>query len=482
MTDNSFAVFVVLNIVLLLTVCRHAFYVFKRESKPFLNLSFICSLHVFLGGFLLPNIRYLFEEDWFEFKHLIPNGELYYWLSLSMLSAIIGSLGHSFGYWLNLAEKTGEAFKRNLVSSKVILKDNLPSIVFANSLLFSAALLQVYLFSIGALGYFATTESVQKTSNISQILSVVTSGGRLGLLMLSLRAFGSEVNSWIIRPLLWFWVVVGVVFGITSGFKTQVFFPVATVAVGYYASKRRFPIFHVVMLAVFLLFSFIIVEPLRRLRNQNLLDSTNVREILGTASVILRESLEVGSSGGEFTVYRLLGRLDLANITAVALHFASNENASMDGAPEFGKAILMAPINAIIPRVLWEGKTVVNDGRWFSHHVLGLPRVMETSTGMGPISYLFFLGGWPAIFIGFGLLGFIQRVLNTTFADLGIPGVVLLVCMLPSLALLDSHIGAILTTAIRNFTFLMIACRFFMYNPRDYHQMSDQSTASIIRA
>src|SRR5207244_101493 len=79
-----------------------------------------------------------------------------------------------------------------------------------------------------------------------------------------------------------------------------------------------------------------------------------------------------------------------------------------EDAPAFLSNILLAPLHALIPRLLWKSKPFQDIGQWYTTHVFGYEFL--SSTAMTTFTYLYFAGGVVAVFMGFFVVGVVQRV------------------------------------------------------------------------
>lgn len=102
-------------------------------------------------------------------------------------------------------------------------------------------------------------------------------------------------------------------------------------------------------------------------------------------------------------------------------------------------------------------KSFINDGHWFNTEVLGADPRSTTAVGMGPISYLYFVGGMVAVWIGFFLLGVVQRVAFSSLLPLGAGGWIVYLGMLSLLAIPISNVSAGIGGLLRMLPFLIIA-------------------------
>ena len=129
--------------------------------------------------------------------------------------------------------------------------------------------------------------------------------------------------------------------------------------------------------------------------------------------------------------------------------------------PRFLESILISPIAAIIPRIIWENKPYNIEGVWatnviFRHYCLRNKISSEEcteqtgSTAMSSFIYLYLAGGYFMVFFFYFLLGFIQNIIYNLFT----PGKFLAPTY--KISIIDSAVYGIISFFFREFIILLI--------------------------
>jgi hypothetical protein len=74
--------------------------------------------------------------------------------------------------------------------------------------------------------------------------------------------------------------------------------------------------------------------------------------------------------------------------------------------------LLIAPIAALIPRILWPGKPILTPGYQISQDYYQLPAQVYTSSNVTPEADLYRHGGWVPLILGMFLLGCLLRIID----------------------------------------------------------------------
>lgn len=463
MIDDFFVLYSILSLILLGLIAWRIWRSVNNSPLRLFQFPVICSISLFFFGFFLPFLRYIFEESWFEFRHLIPASENFYWLSFSLCAVILAHESMWIGYGSKTAVLVGTAFRRALVQAGILKQQAAPSIIVLLCIFLISIGVRVVCISLGIYGYVNNANRLNSFAYISQFLWIASSAGRISLFLLAFRAFVRKTDArskelFLLIPI----VSTEVFFGMMSGFKSQVFMPIATMLAAYYLARGRISLALSGVLAFSIICAYVIVEPLRRLAYTNQITAGDLNELVNAVTMIAQDNLEGGNETNSFSLFRLQERLDLLNYTAVAFHFANHDSASDSSHPDFFQEIVLVPVSSFVPRFLWESKAVVNDGRWFSTAVLGMPSTVNTSTAMGPVAYLYFAGGLPAIPLLFLLIGLLQRATTEAFSNAGLSGILIIVGLVPVIGLIETNVSSVLTHFIRYFVVLLATQRVIM--------------------
>jgi hypothetical protein len=136
--------------------------------------------------------------------------------------------------------------------------------------------------------------------------------------------------------------------------------------------------------------------------------------------------------------------------------------------PKFLNNIFLAPLHAWIPRFIWNSKPINNLGLWYNNEVIGNSNY--TSVAMGPVTYLYFAGGFIMVFLGFYFVGIIQKFLFLYFdPSTSISIAFAYLVLLGLLSSIDSAFNTLIISLFRDFPILLFFL-FFIFKSRKNKQ------------
>jgi hypothetical protein len=457
---SQIVVFILLNLGLISYIVWEIMRLYRRNRRMALvQPPVIASIMLFGRCYIMPNIPTLFGLDNpIALRFIAWRGDYQYWLNMAFLGVCLAV----FAMWRGYNGRVGERLavriqefllRRNLVASS--FNPNMQAVVVLTLLSVAAVFVQVRL---GIFGYSSTRESLQEAQGVSAWLNLVSQGGSLAFLVLCLKVFsagrraGAAVWALFIAVLVWQFTT-----GFLSGFKSQVVIPVIVLGVAYYMARGRLSLGLVVLSFVMLVAAFQTIEPFRKARYLDPgFDGTSVSSIVGTFWNAATHPGDFIPEKDSMSIEEIASRTDLITFTAVSFDYGHNRELD-ENAPRFVMDLLLIPLNAFVPRFLWSGKSIANDGWWFNAYVLGNGPETFSSVGMGPVSYLYFGGGFVMVFAGFYFIGVLQRVAFSAFVPLGLGGWIIFLGALPTLAMMPSNVAAGLTGLVRMLPFLILA-------------------------
>ena len=116
--------------------------------------------------------------------------------------------------------------------------------------------------------------------------------------------------------------------------------------------------------------------------------------------------------------------------------------------PNFLEKIYTIPLQTFIPRLIWTNKPVEDAGGWYSIRVWG--GTATTSVAMTPIGFLYFAGGLVFIFLGFLIIGIMQKTL-WQFYLAGGGQILIFLAFLSTVVLIDSSYNGMVVYWLRYF-------------------------------
>lgn len=313
-----------------------------------------------------------------------------------------------------------------------------------------ARLLQIRL---GIFGYSSSYNALLAHASITQYLSLASSLGSLALTAAAIQFYQHSKRR---RARRWFYglLLLEVGFGVLSGFKSAVVMPFVIVILCRYLVVQRIAAKWLILSVMAVVVAYMLIEPFRMARNEDSsFRGTSVGAIVDTMAdpgvVRPTRSMRAG------VVLSLVARSNLTYPGSFGIDFKDATANLPLGSPNFLQDILLAPAYALIPRILWPSKPTGTLGLWYNQVVMG--GSTYSSTAMGPITYLYLAGGAVAVFIGFFLLGIMQRFLFFVLSPgQSMPGAIVLLAMLGSIAIIGSSFDAIIVALCRELPMLIL--------------------------
>jgi hypothetical protein len=426
-----------------------------QPERWLLNPAVMASLMTFVLSYNISNVLFFLPEDTVALVGVVPvvTPEM----TKLMWLVLLGAVAMWLGYWSPIAMRLTNAQMCNSFRTRFLRKSAAPRWWVLPVLLAVSLLSRLAQISLGIFGYSSTYDRLLEMGSVSQYLSMASSLGKLALAISALQFFShrsSTARCWLFGLLSY-----EAVFGVLSGFKSQVAMPFVVVGVCQYLVVGRITASWIVVFAFSLVAAYAVIEPFRIARNQDLVfKGTSIVEIFET--VIGATSSASGTSASTENeslslVVSMLSRSSLAYIGSLGIGFADQNPVLPADSPNFLGDLFLAPFHAWIPRIIWESKPLGVLGVWYTQVVIGASH--SSSTAMGPFTYLYFAGGAAAVAIGFCLLGIIQRILfMLTHPTRSVGGAIVYLGALSSAVIVDSNFSSIFISFARELPLLII--------------------------
>lgn len=467
---NNLFLFFTLNLILILLSILQILNLKKKYPKIYLvNPPVICTIFTFLIPFSLTNI--IFIETISEL--IITSDNL-----LKLFFLIINSLNLMWtGYWL------ADYFRnKNLIIKKILQKVQ-RYVVLKFSYVNFITIFILLLFSFSAFiimnllniyGYNSNKESLSIYVNYRYLLHLALNINYIVLIILTLFLFKKKTTTKFKFLYLFFFVIL-ILFGIFSGFKSDIFFLFLIIFVIYYILKNKFSLILFFLTIFFVYFSYHTID---YLRHQISLTKTkksflNFEQSLNIYSEYLNEVKKHNQIQANLREYKnitikIVSRLNNFKDSILILNFIdlNPELLKNDEAPKFLKSILISPITAIVPRIIWKNKPINTEGEWATNILykdyckknnLACDFSIKGSTSMSSFLYLYFAGGIFIVFLFYFLLGIFQNIIFNLFnpGKFFAPTLIFLI-LLPKISLIDSAIYGIISFFFRELIILLI--------------------------
>jgi hypothetical protein len=431
----------------LLLECRR--HVRRHEAMGLLAPPFLASLLHFYLSYVLPSIGSLFDPWIFDryAKYYTIQSEQFADVALMIfLAAFCMWRGYDF------ASSSGAAIRRKLKSARYLRADFEPAIAPVVLVQIGFFAIVSYAISIGVFGMAGSAEMRERNLELLEILNIGASGGTLSLFLLLVHLHRRQERGSLDGG-LWVtcYILLGlhVLVGALSGFKSQIVMPFVLLAFAKFLATRTISLTYIGAAFVALFAAYQIIEPFRaylgRDQSQGASSVSGVVEALSASQQQKHLMHETELSWGT----QVVSRFDLTSMTVVGVAFAySNPNAALKSA-EFAESLYLALPYAFVPRALWPNKPIYASGVWFSNVVLGNLEDTTTSVAMGPIAWLYILGGSLGVAAGFFAIGLVQALIFEGFAKLGAGGFILFLSVAMPLATIPSDVGPVFIGMIR---------------------------------
>lgn len=451
---GEYATFYALTLLLLAYLMLQIMELRRRHPDRWgLNPAVLCSILTFVLGYGISNAVFLMPSDRLLLVGL--SNEISPAMVKLMWMALVASIAMWMGYWSQLATRaTGENAVQRFQNS-LLPRSMTPRTLTLPLLVVVSTIARMWQVNLGVYGYSGRYERFIELGSVTQYLSMAGGLGKIALVITALRFYSGRRE---LGSAQWFYFVLALetMWGALSGFKSGIVLPfIITLACMYIATGSLSRKWLFISLSAVLL-SFPIIQPFRIVVADELeagRGGTDISHIAGTLLSSAGGESDSAESAG--TLLNLANRLNLASIGSFGIAYADEYPDGAEGDPEFLANILLAPAHALIPRLIWADKPLGNLGLWYNQVVIGAGSL--SSTAMGPVTYLYFAGGTAAVFLGFFVIGLLQRLLIFWCRPWrSLPGAVLFFAMVQTITLIDSAFNSLFITMVRDLPLTML--------------------------
>jgi hypothetical protein len=430
-----------------------------------MNPVVLASIFTFALAFGFTNVLFFMPEDVVALVGLEPIATP--WMNQLMFLVLLAACAMWSGYSSGVGRGIGRSLQVNRVLGrwmKVSRRLNKPALCIFLAI---SLIARLWAINLGVYGYSSTYDQLMAIAGYREYLSMGESLGALALAALALECFASSSSALSHRLLVWFVLAYEVAFGFLSGLKSAVVMPFIIVGVVYYSQRKRFPRWLIPAIVGGLMAAYAVIEPFRAARNTN---AGFVGTSLGSIVTTMTDEKSINADDGReraSTGLILLGRTNLTYVASLGIEYSANNDELPEGSPEFLGNLVLSPVLAVVPRLLWPTKPLQNIGLWYTNQVVGLD--LFSSTGMSPITYLNFAGGPLGVILGFFIVGILQRGLFDGFRHFGGGGLIVLIGLLGTLSNIDSAFNTFFVGIIRLLPILVIAQYALLQGPGRQH-------------
>jgi len=354
----------------------------------------------------------------------------------SAYPVVVLSIFSSFGMWFGYHSKVSNLIERKISSSKflnkAIRKTFNPNWNLVYLSFFVGISLEALNLNFGFTGWHNT--NLVGVRRYRQYLLLASTMQYIAPIFLAYKY--SKGGSWKVLVVLVLFVSVQSLLGLTSGMKQEAIYPVVVPGMVYYIGAGKIPSRAVIASVAVLLLSVQVVTTFR-LTYDRANESSNLSSVVSAYSTVVTE----GSGPDEYVgrnwslIGHLLGRMNFVSQAAGMIEYEERQRFG-NNAPDFARRIFLSPAMAIVPRAVWPSKPQSTVGGWAYSSLKGIPLGPGPSNSMGitPVVYLYFAGGAVACFIGFFLLGLIQRFVFSFLNYFGFGGIIIYMSVIEPIA------------------------------------------------
>jgi len=433
-----------------------------NDWRIYISPIIVCSGFVLVFQYGLTNI--LFITDWFNLGPLgVADGaEISSSMNKLVLLAIIGSIGLWSGYDSKLAKFL---IKKELVEKLCnffpkTIKINHGSLLVAFLL---SILVRIFQESIGIFGYCSSYLNIIEAKNYTYIFFILVNLGKMGLIIATIMWISGEKNYkyWVIL----FWIS-ETLLGISSGFKTSTILPTIYIffcgLVMIKDIKKYQFIMNISVLIIVVILALNINNVYRKIAiDKKINDNCSSSDItIKSVEALLNENFTQERKDWQPKIYKDINKFENEdqintfennNISRIGIIFA-RFNFTYVGSygilfidhklgewPSHLYNLIISPIYAWVPRILWSSKPLGNTGYLYNTKILGSDTF--SSTGMGPVTYLYMAGGLIPIFTIFYIIGLIQKIFTQLiYSKNQVLGAILFVTLFSNLTFIESSV------------------------------------------
>jgi len=414
-TNNNYSNFIFLTLSLIIIGVNEILIIRKELGKDGLFSPVVISTIVFFRIYFgISNYLYVTDRGFFlnTFQNRHLSYERYYWLKLAMLWANFAMIAMWAGYGTKFfSDFIFRITKKIFLFNKYLITNYKINFARLFAVYIFSILTKIYSFTLGIYGWTSNFSAVQENTNKLFILNLANSLSWLVLFLISIEFFRNRN----FRTSMIVILTIEFIFGLLSGMKGGLVFPLIIVGIAYYYVNHKISFQIVILLIVLIFFAYSIIEPFREK-----FVFYKSRDITPDISLIIDHFSEYSlTNNSSDDIYRV----------PVIDAFFSRQNLSIQAATAFSKVIdthqaypefltinklILSPLLAFVPRIIWPNKPEQNSGGLYNIVVLKNP--VGTSISPSTLGYIVLDTANPIYIIPiFFLIGIFQRVIFKFF-------------------------------------------------------------------
>jgi hypothetical protein len=424
----------------------------KNSGNPYwlINPVVLASFITFVMQFGVTNILYFLPEDILIGIGAYP--EVTEAMNYLMVLVLLGAFAMWRGYHSRLSVAVSKVVSKNSEFNNILKRSYHFQPFFLATCVGLSLLSRLWEVWLGVYGYSSELILVYDLAKYTQYLALGESLGKAALISVALEYYSQEARK-LPAVVLYSLLAYEVFFGLLSGLKSQIGMPFIIVGLCKFYQQRKFPVWVVGAICLSVIVGYMVIEPFRIVRYQD--PGFEGRTVSGIYRSMLDRDIFYKPTRDDLLsiLLKVINRSNLTYTGSLGIEYA-DAGSLPDDSPDFLKNMFLAPAHAIVPRIIWEGKPYQDIGWWYTRVVLG--QNILSSTGMSPFTYLYFAGGVILVFLGFFVVGIVQRTWWDAFFHRGSGSALLFFGMLGTLVVIDSAFDTFFVALFRMTPLLLI--------------------------
>lgn len=443
-----------LSIYLLLECLRH---MRGNDALGLIAPPFLASILHFFLAYALPAAGTLFDP-WI----LDRFGSFYVNQSeqLSEAGLVIGLAAFCMWRGYGLALKPARRLRARLQRGRLLRRASEPNLLAVLGLQVAYFAMVAYALTLGVFGMTGSAELREQNIELLDLLNLGVAAGSLSLFLLLTYVFRRRAEGHreiVLAFMCGLIVILHLMVGAISGFKSQIVMPFVMLAFSRFVATRKISMPFIAAACVALFVAYQVIEPFRAyIGNNDFRGASDMGKVLDALQQSQQQK-EILHQSDQSWGTQIVSRFDLSGMTSVGIAFAKDNPLVDEKSAEFAESLYLSPVLAFVPRALWPDKPSYSTGVWFSNVVLGRMEDQTTSIGMGPVTWLYMLGGLMGVGLGFVAIGVVQALLFEGVARAGAGGFIVFLSAASALVMIPTDIGPVLIGMLRLLPIALVA-------------------------
>jgi len=420
---------------------------FIKPIFCFFVATFLSSLGMATNFFVVKNQQEIFAPEFNSGQFMIKDYGIYLKTLLAInIASIAAWMGYQSYWGISLYKK----YAYNSIYARVFNSeiDNNKLLIFG----LLAYLIKAYLFSIGLFGRMVDErffEAGVGYKDGSQ-LRIFANASLLFLFLFGVHTFRNFKQKNIL--ILGVCLAIELVYGFAYAARSAIVYPFVLVFVAHYFVRRKLNVGMIAGLAAVVLFAFSVGLDFKNYAlSTGYQKASNPLEAIQEFGAYKEVYTDYSATSAEEGYQTLMGNSNHSRIAAIAIKYEDDGRNNMykeKAHPGFFLSFLRVPLDAVVPKFL-QGTTEFPWGLWFKDEVLQHNTHIIYSIGMTSIGFLYFTGGFIAIFLGFYFQGILLRFNEQFLFEKKILYILQFLILFSFLVEFDSVVYAIYTNLIR---------------------------------